>query len=113
MTDQLIDVGLKLLIPVALALGYLLIKKAIAVVAKKLGIQISENEQALINQIIEDAVRATEEEARGIKLPSRQKEANAVAKAETALKAQNITVPKETLITKIKSKVNSIFNIGK
>jgi len=105
--DAVLDILVKLAMPAALALGFILIKKACSLLAKKLNVEISDKEQALIDNIIDMAVRVTEESAKTNKMSSDEKENMALGIALNDIK---VKIPEATLRNKIKARVSTIWH---
>lgn len=108
MVDQIIDILLKLVIPFGVAVLFIVAKKASRLLAKKLEVEISEQEWYLVDSIIENAIRATEEQNKDKKLSSEGKEELALEKAKRELNGKFIS--EESLRDRIKAKVSSIFH---
>jgi len=108
--DQIVDILLKLAVPFGIAIIFIVAKKVCRLVAKKLEVELSENEWYLVDSIIENAIRATEEISKTNPLSSEEKEELALAKVRRDLKDKDI--PEESLRDKIKAKVSSIFHRG-
>jgi len=105
--DQVLNILIKLAIPALTAVLFLLIKKGISLLQKKLDIEISDKEQSLIDSIVEMAVRAVEERTKTTPMDSDRKELLAleIAKQELGNKVSDVS-----LRNKIKAKVSSIFH---
>jgi len=104
--DQIVDILLKLAVPFGVAVIFIVAKKACRLVAKKLEVELSEQEWYLVDSIIENAVRATEMTNKDKTMTSEEKEDLALSKIKLDLIGKDI--PEESLRSKIKAKVNML-----
>jgi len=105
--DAILDILVKLAMPAVLALGFILIKKVCSLLAKKLDVEISDKEQVLIDNIIDMAVRATEENTKTNKMSSDEKENMAL---RIALNDIKVKIPEVTLRNRIKARVSTLWH---
>ena len=110
MFEPIIDSAIKLFGVALLGFGSLFIKKGIDYVSDKIKIQLSESTEAYIDSVIEQAVRATEEQARTLLLDSENKEQLALAKVKAVI---GDSISESVLLDKIKSVVNYLYNSGR
>ena len=107
--DQIVDILLKLAVPFGVAVIFIVAKKACRLVAKKLEVELSEQEWYLVDSIIENAVRATEMTNKDKTLSSEEKEDLALSKVKRELNGSGKDIPDASLRDRIKAKVSSIF----
>jgi hypothetical protein len=80
MLDNIVDFAIKLVVPTILAFGFILVKKGCQIISKRLNVEISEKEWEIIDRMVEESVRAVEEDSRTSALSSDDKEELALAK---------------------------------
>ncbi len=111
MLNDLLDVAVKLAIPTFTALAIILIKKGCQVISKKLNVEVSTKEWELIDKIVEEAVRAVEEDSRAATLSSDDKEELALARIRQSLDKGFGNPYEESMIrTKVRACVNRLYN---
>lgn len=111
MLNDLLDVAVKLAIPTITALAIILIKKGCQIVSKKLNVEVSVREWELIDKIVEEAVRAVEEDSRTGSLSSDDKEELALARIRQSFDKGFVNSYEESMIrTKVRACVNRLYN---
>jgi hypothetical protein len=124
MLNNVVDFAVKLVVPIILAFGFILVKKGCQIISKKFNVEISAKEWEIIDRLVEEAVRAVEEDSRTSALSSDDKEELALAKIK-----QSFLVPpsngrinngepgnpcdESVLRTKVKACVNKLYNQNK
>lgn len=110
MWDKIAEIAIPVIIGGALTYGGRLAKAWITLQEKKLQLEASELEAKKVDEAIDEAVRATEEEGRAnISLKSEDKENLAMSKAR-AIAPEIGSIDEPVLRQKIKAKVNAKFN---
>jgi hypothetical protein len=111
MLDSLLDVAVKLVVPTVTAFGFILIKKGCQILSKKLDVEVNAKEWELIERIVEEAVRAVEEDSRTNTLSSEDKEELALARIRQSFKNGFGNPYEESVIRiKVKACVNKLYN---
>ncbi len=111
MWDGILNVAIKLAIPAILTLGFILVKKGCQILSRKLDIEISTKEREIIDRVIEEAVRAVEEDSKAKVLSSEDKEELALAKVKQTSEIESSSkVNESTLRNKIRACVNKLYN---
>ena len=114
MLDNIIDFVIKLAVPTILAFSFILVKKGCQIISKRFNIEISEKEWEIINRMVEESVRAVEEDSRTSALSSDDKEELALAKIRQSCNGETGNLCDEsTLRTKVKACVNKLYNQNK
>jgi len=107
MLDSLLDVAVKLAVPTITAIGLILCQ----ILSKKLNVEASTKEWELIERIVEEAVRAVEEDSRTNTLSSEDKEELALARIRQSFKNGFGNPYEESAIRiKVKACVNKLYN---
>ena len=114
MWDGILNVAIKLAIPAILTLGFILVKKGCQILSRKLDVEISTKEWEIIDRVVEEAVRAVEEDGRANLLSSGDKEELALTKLkQTSEIESNNKLDDPTLRNKIRACVNKLYNHNK
>jgi len=114
MLDNIIDFAIKLAVPTILAFSFILVKKGCQIISKKFDVEITEREWEIINRMVEESVRAVEEDSRTSALSSDDKEELALAKIKQSFNGNPDSLCDEsTLRTKVKACVNKLYNQNK
>ena len=111
MWDGVLNVAVKFAIPALLAFGFILVKKGCQVLSRKLDVEISAKEWEFLDRIVEESVRAVEEDSKTGLLSSGDKEELALSKIKQTQKAEsNEKFDDSTLRNKIRACVNKLYN---
>jgi len=111
MLDNILDVAVKLIVPTISAFGFILIKKGCQILSKKLDVEVNAKEWELIERIVEEAVRAVEEDGRTKTLSSEDKEELALARIKQSFKNGFGNPYEESAIRiKVRACVNKLYN---
>jgi hypothetical protein len=114
MLDGILDLAIKLAVPTILAFGFVLAKKGCQIISKKLDVDISAKEWEFIDRLVEEAVRAVEEDSRTSTLSSGDKEELALARIKQSFGGEcNSSCSELTLRTKVRAWVNKLYNHSK
>ena len=109
MWDEVLDLTVKLAVPTLLAIGFILVKKGCQIISDKLDVEISAKEWEIIDRIVEESVRAVEEDSRVNMLSSFEKEELALAKIKQSQKLDD-KFNDSKLRNKIRACVNRLYN---
>jgi len=112
MLDGVLDFAIKLAVPTLLAFGFVLVKRGCQIISKKLNVEISAKEWEIIDRLVEEAVRAVEEDSRTSVLSSEDKEELALTRITQSVKVGNIC-DESALRTKVRAWVNKLYNHNK
>ncbi|HGE72286.1 TPA: hypothetical protein ENX78_15710 [Candidatus Poribacteria bacterium] len=114
MLDDLLDIVVKLAVPTISAFAIILVKKGCQIISKKLNVDVSAREWELIERIVEEAVRAVEEDSRMRNLSSDDKEELALARIRQSFDKGSVDPYEESIIrTKVRACVNRLYNQNK
>jgi hypothetical protein len=114
MLNNVVDFAVKLVVPIILAFGFILVKKGCQVISKKFNVEISAKEWEIIDRLVEEAVRAVEEDSRTSALSSDDKEELALAKIKQSFNGEPGNPCDESVLrTKVKACVNKLYNQNK
>jgi len=114
MLGSILDVAVKIAIPAITALGFILVKKGVQIISKKLDVEVNAKEWELIERIVEEAVRAVEEDSRMESLSSEDKEELALARIRQSFKNGFENPYGESMIRiKVRACVNRLYNQNK
>ena len=111
MWDGILDFTIKLAVPALIAFSFILVKKGCQVISKKLNVEISAKEWEIIDKLIEEVVRAVEEDSKTNSLSSEDKEKLALTKIKQSSNMEaSKNLEDSVLRTKIKACVNKLYN---
>jgi len=114
MLDNILDIAIKLVVPILLAFGFVLVKKGCQIISKKLDVEISAKEWEIIDRLVEESVRAVEEDSRTNALSSEDKEELALARIRQSFKDGIGNLCDEFMLrTKVRAWVNKLYNHDK
>lgn len=108
---MIIDFIIGILSPIIFAFVFMLTKKALQILEKRLNIEINSQEWEMINNLVEEAVRSVEESSRRNIMSSSDKEELALSKIKQACKNDIEKIYQERILrTKIQACVNRLYN---
>lgn len=108
---KIFELIISMLFPIIFAFAFVLAKKAIQVLERKLDIYISAREWELIDSLVEEAVRSVEENSRKIGMSSIDKEELALLRIRQACDGRLEKICEEKILrTKIQACVNKLYN---
>lgn len=112
MWDGFLDYAVKLVVPTLLAFSFVLVKKGCQVISRKLDVEISAKEWEILDKLVEESVRAVEEDSKANLLSSQDKEELALTRIKQSF-GNNSKFEESTLRTKVRACVNKLYNHNK
>ncbi len=108
---RIVELIINVLSPIIFAFVFILAKKGLQVLEKRLDIEINSREWEIIDSLVEEAVRSVEEKSRRNIMSSSDKEELALLKIKQSCKNDIEKICQEEILrTKIQACVNKLYN---